>query len=93
MLRNEFANELRYRQLKAMDKTLRECVNDENHFMSWLMIGIPDGSTDADFKDYASDAEEFMEFLNLFTNLVNRLDSDPNEMSKEEIVNKFISNL
>lgn len=76
-----------------MDKTVRQCVNDEAYMESWLMVGIPGGSTEADFKDYAQDVEEFTEFLKVFIQLVNEMDADPEEMDKEEIVNKFISNL
>ena len=87
------AHEMRYRQLKAMDKTIRMCHNDECYMESWLMIGIPDGSTDADFIDYADDPADFNEFFETFCRLVQRMDADPNEKSKTEIVEMFIANL
>ncbi len=85
------AQEMRYRQLKAMDMTIRQAHNDEYYMDSWLMIGIPDGSDDADFRDYAEDQEEFNDFLDTFTRLVEKMDKDPDEKSKDEIVEMFIS--
>lgn len=85
--------EMRFRQLKAMDKTIRKCTNDEDYFFSWIKVGIPDGSTDADFRDYAKDEEEFTDFLNEFGRLIELMAEDPEEMSKEELVNFFIQSL
>ena len=85
--------EMRYKVLKAMDKTVRECVNDECYIESWLMIGIPDGSTDADFWDYAEDEDDFNEFLEVYSRLIDKLDADPDEMLKEDIANIFAQNI
>jgi hypothetical protein len=85
--------EMRYKILKAMDQTVRECVNDESYMESWLMIGIPDDSTDADFWDYAEDEDDFNEFVETYSRLIDRLDADPDEMSKEDIANIFAQNI
>ena len=87
------ATEMRYKVLKAMDQTVRECVNDEGYMECWLMVGIPDGSTDADFWDYAEDEDDFNEFLETYARLIDRLDADPDEMSKEDIANIFAQNI
>lgn len=85
--------EMRYRALKAMDATVRDCVNDEGYLESWLMIGIPDDSTDLDFQEWAADDEDYTEFMETFIRLIERMDKDPDEWSKEALVDVFIQNL
>jgi hypothetical protein len=87
------AQEMRYRQLKAMDKVVRMHTNDESYIESWLMIGIPDGSTDLDFQEYAADEEDYTEFCETFIRLIKRMDADPHELTREELVDKFIEYL
>ena len=85
--------EMRYKQLKAMDRTIRECVNDEGYFFHWIALGVPDGSDESDFRDFAEDEDDFNEFLGVFNRIVDRMDADKHEMSKQEITDKFISYL
>ena len=85
--------EMRYRQLKAMDKVVRMHTNDECYIESWFMIGIPDGSTDADFQDYAEDADDYTGLCETFLRLIKRMDADPDELTREELVDKFIEYL
>lgn len=87
------AQEMRYRQLKAMDKVIRMHVNDECYIESWLMIGIPDGSTDLDFQEYAADEEDYTEFCEIFAHLLRQVDVDPDELTREELIDKFIEYL
>ena len=84
------AQELIYRQLKAMDKVIRMHTNDEYYIESWLMTGIPDGSTDLDFQEYAKDEDDYTEFSKTFIHLIKKMDADPDELTREELVNKFI---
>ncbi len=83
-------HEMRYKLLKAMDKTIRTHANDECYIESWLMIGVPDGSTDLDFQDYTEDEEEYMEFVETFQRIIDRMDKDPHELTRNELVEKFI---
>ncbi len=85
--------EMRYRALKAMDKTIRECVNDEDYIEGWLMVGIPDDSTDLDFQEWAADDEDYIDFMETFIRLIERIGNDPDEWSKEDLVDAFIQNL
>lgn len=92
-LSSKVAQEMRYRQLKAMDNTIRQVYNDEYYIEHWFMVGIPDGSDEADFRDYAEDQEDFDDFLATFVRMVEKMDKDPDEKSKAEIVEMFIANL
>lgn len=87
------AQRMRYRQLKAMDKVIRTHANDEFYIDNWLILGIPDGSTDLDFKEYAEDEEDYTEFCETFIRLIKRMDADPHELTREALVDKFIEYL
>lgn len=84
---------IRYKILKAMDATVRECVCDEDYYDTWSMVGIPDGASDSDYCDWAQDEEDYLEFVDAFGRLMSRLDADPDEWSKEDIIDVFIQNL
>ena len=86
-------HEMRYNILKAMDITIRSHAGDEGYIESWLMIGITDGSTDLDFQDYAQDEEGYLEFVETFHQLLDRMDKDPYELTKNELIEKFIEYL
>ena len=49
-LSSKVAQEMRYRQLKAMNNTIRQAYNDEYYIEHWFMIGIPDGFDEADLE-------------------------------------------
>ena len=76
--RMTISQELIYRQLKAMDKVIRMHTNDECYIESWLMTGIPDGSTDLDFQEYAKDEDDYTEFSKTFI-FINSLASKASE--------------
>lgn len=85
--------EMRCRALKAMDKTIRRSANDEFYIENWLITGIPDDATELDFQEWAADDEDYTEFMETFIRLIERMDKDPEEYSKEVLVNIFIQNL
>lgn len=60
--------------LKYMDKLIR-CVNDEENgvFESWLSLGIPDGSTDADYIDMALNIDTYNELCVLWAELMSSM--------------------
>lgn len=87
------AHEMRYNILKAMDTTIRNHTNDECYIESWLMIGVPDDSTDLDFQDYTEDEEEYVEFVETFHRLLDRMDKDPHELTRNDLMGKFIEYL
>ena len=62
---------LRVEQLKLMDQLIRHS-SDENVIDAWLMVGIPDGSTDADFEEYTADGEDYNEFVDTFIRLIQK---------------------
>lgn len=65
----------RGRTVIAMDRMAR-CVNDEDLFLSWLMLGVADGDITADTKPDDSDLdcycvdECFKDLLTLFNRLM-----------------------
>ena len=62
---------LRVEQLRLMDQLIRHS-SDECVIEAWLMVGIPDGSTDSDFEEYAADGEDYNEFVDTFIRLIQK---------------------
>lgn len=60
--------------LKYMDKLIR-CVNDEENgvFESWLSLGIPDGSSEDDYIDMASNIDTYNELCVLWAELMSSM--------------------
>lgn len=61
--------------VRAME-TLARCINDEDIFESWLMVGVADGdidenTTDEELEWYCKD-EPFAELMGLFLRLMSR---------------------
>lgn len=61
--------------VKAME-TLARCINDEDIFESWLMVGVADGDINEDTEDeelewYCEDTP-FAELMGLFLRLMRR---------------------
>lgn len=52
-----------------------KCMNDENAYMSWIML-VPDEATEEDLQDIAEDDEMFQETVDLFNRLVKRYGND-----------------
>lgn len=67
--------EERAKVVRAMDLLCR-CINDEDVFMPWLMVGVADGditseTTDEDLEYYCED-DNFAELMGLFLRLMKR---------------------
>lgn len=56
--------------LGGMDAYIRDEVGDEDIFMRWLMVGVPDGSTEEDLIEIAEDDDEFLRICNVWNNLI-----------------------
>ena len=70
MLAKMIPAEARAEILLSLDRFLRQTINDEEIFMTWLEEGVPDGTeTAAELLDV--EAEEFAEMWNLAEKLVN----------------------
>lgn len=54
--------------LKKLDRFLRDHISCDENFEPYLMCGIPDGSTDEDYEDYAEDWELMFDALYEFAN-------------------------
>lgn len=73
MTRNEF-EVLRMNLVGGMNEYVK-CMNDENAYMSWIMI-VPDEATEEDLQDIAEDDEMFQEVVELFNRLVKKYGND-----------------
>ena len=62
--------------LGGMDAYIRDVVGDEDIFMRWLMVGVPDGSTEEDLMEIAEDEEEFNRIAEVFSNIINNFVED-----------------
>lgn len=65
--------------VRAMD-TLCRAINDDEVFMSWLIVGVADGditseTTDEDLEDYCED-EEFAELMWYFLRHMKAAEND-----------------
>jgi hypothetical protein len=61
----------RVEQLKLMNE-LVFTASDEYIHDTWLMLGIPDGSTEADYIDYAEDDETYNDFVDTFIRIIQK---------------------
>lgn len=69
------------KEIRAMD-TLARCINDEEIFEIWLMLGVADG--DCEYYDdielyeeyYEDNEENFKELVELFRNLMKDSEED-----------------
>lgn len=59
----------RIKALKAMNEIIF-ATGDEDWFEPWLMCGIPDGATEEDYEDIASDDENYHEVEDEFIRLM-----------------------
>lgn len=60
---------VRILQLKAMNQLMRN-ANDETITETWLMLGVPDGSSEDDFFSIALQDEDYNEIFDLFVKLI-----------------------
>lgn len=59
----------RVKQLKLMHQLMTN-ANDEEIYMTWAALGVPDCPMEEDFIDIAEDDEAYNECFNLFVILV-----------------------
>ena len=59
----------RIEQLKAMH-SLMQNANDEEIYMSWITLGVPDEPIEEDFESIAEDDESYNDCFDLFTGLI-----------------------
>lgn len=70
MLAKMIPAEARAEILLSLDRFLRQTINDEEIFMTWLEEGVPDGTVEAsELEDV--EAEEFVEMWQLAERLLN----------------------
>ena len=70
MTKNEI-QVLRANLLGGMDAYAREMVDDEDYFMEWLELGVPDGADEDMLMEIAGDEEEFNRIATEFASLLN----------------------
>ena len=64
-----FTRDARINQLKAMHSMMCE-ANDENIYMSWISVGVPDCPSDEDFEFIAMSDEQYNECFDVFVKLI-----------------------
>ena len=62
-------------QLELMHSVMQS-MNNENAYFSWITTGVPDGATEEDYIDIASNSEEFDNCLELFDRLFTKYAPD-----------------
>lgn len=68
---NKVIIESRTAQLKAMHEVMCN-ANDENLYMIWISLGVPDCPTEDDFEFIAGSDETYNETVDLFIKLVSK---------------------
>lgn len=63
--------ESRINQLKAMHEVMCN-ANNENLYMTWISLGVPDCPTEDDFEFIAESDETYNETVDLFIKLVSK---------------------
>jgi len=71
MTKNEI-QVLRANLLGGMDAYVREHLDDEDYFMEWLEMGVPDGVDEDTLMEIARDEEEFNRIARYFGRLITR---------------------
>ena len=66
-----FTTEQRIEQLKHMHE-LMALANNENIYMKWITLGVPDCPMEDDFEFIAEDNDRYNETVDLFCELVKR---------------------
>ena len=62
---------LRANLLGGMDAYVREVVDDEDYFMEWLEMGVPDDADEDTLMEIAGDEEDFNRIVTEFAALLN----------------------
>lgn len=69
MTKNEI-QVLRANLLGGMDAYVREVIDDEDYFMEWLEMGVPDDADEDTLMEIAGDEEEFNRISAYFGSLI-----------------------
>lgn len=80
----------RVKVVRAME-TIARCINDEEIFDSWLMLGVADGDIngnedDEDLEYYCED-DNFAELMGLFLRLMKRVEKSGG-LYEDDVVSK-----
>jgi hypothetical protein len=62
---------LRANLLGGMDAYVREVIDDEDWFMAWLELGVPDGANEAELMEIAEDEADFNRICRVFADIIN----------------------
>lgn len=74
--------EQRIKDLKAMHNTMMN-INDEEYYCTWIVLGVPDGAREEDFKEFAEDDEIYYGIESEFAKLMKMLsEEDEDEYNK-----------
>ena len=65
----DYVKETRITQLKAMHELMMS-ANDEELYMTWIILGVPDCPSEDDFEYIAEDNESYNECFDLFAGLI-----------------------
>ena len=65
----DLTRRIRVEQLKAMH-SLMQNANDEEIYMSWITLGVPDEPIEEDFESIAENDEYYNDCFDLFTGLI-----------------------
>ena len=61
---------LRANLLGGMDAYVREVIDDEDWFMGWLELGVPDGANEAELMEIAEDEDDFNRICRVFADII-----------------------
>ena len=61
---------LRANLLGGMDAYVREVIDDEDWFMGWLELGVPDGANEAELMEIAEDEADFNRICRVFADII-----------------------
>lgn len=67
----EVTKKFRAEQLEAMHNVMC-CANDEEIYMHWVTVGVPDEPSREDFLEIAADTDEYNAIVDLFIRLVQK---------------------
>lgn len=61
--------ELRLDEVKAMNEAIIMC-GDEELWLTWIALGVPDEPSEEDFEWFAEDINEYNDLVKLYKNLM-----------------------
>jgi hypothetical protein len=67
---NTYNTVLKANILGGMDTYIRDVIGDEDIFMRWSVVGVPDGCDEEELMEIAEDDDEFLRICNVWDNLI-----------------------